>query len=112
MITVYNKMCYRIVGIKLDMSPQSTFPVNNSNEIITFSDYLLNKHQIKVIEKNQPLFEIITGYTYSMVNNKQKKTPIPGYLIPEHCRFSAQMQELKGNYEVSNRIKIEPCQRK
>ena len=120
-ITTYNNRTYRVVGLRFDMSPLSKFELFNRRErkqqTYSVIDYLKEYHNVTVLTKNQPLLEVVIGFDYQMVDGKKVKTAIPGFLVPELCRFSAQLLKIKEKdfqsfKEISKIIKISPVKRK
>lgn len=99
------------------MNPFSTFYQDKVQKQVHFADYFKEYHKIAIVSKNQPLFETTISYQNQLVNGKQERVEKKGWLIPELCRFSALLSDIKMKdfdtfSNISKQIKIDPQTRK
>ena len=91
--TTYNNRTYRFKQLS-KLTPTDKFQYNS--EYISFADYLLEKHSTKVKDMKQSLIQVVSGYeTKKDQNNEDVKVEKICYLVPEHCRFSAQLLSIQ-----------------
>eukprot|EP00358_Blepharisma_japonicum_P006832 CAMPEP_0202941208 /NCGR_PEP_ID=MMETSP1395-20130829/1335_1 /ASSEMBLY_ACC=CAM_ASM_000871 /TAXON_ID=5961 /ORGANISM="Blepharisma japonicum, Strain Stock R1072" /LENGTH=315 /DNA_ID=CAMNT_0049636231 /DNA_START=425 /DNA_END=1368 /DNA_ORIENTATION=- len=95
MASYANYKCYRIDGIDIEENPTSDF--NGQGGPITYKDYYLQKHSIKIKNLGQPLI---------LTKVKWRDEEITIKLIPELCRLTGLSDEMRADFRVMSDIAI------
>lgn len=85
-MTRYNKRVYHIDEINFDVTPESTFVVNEKGKerTISYSQYYKEKYGVTINDTSQPLLVHIKERTNQKI-----------YLVPETCQLTGISDDLK-----------------
>lgn len=96
-LTEYNNNTYRIEDVDFSVSPASTFPLKNG-ENISYIDYYKTKYKIFIRTTDQPML-----VTKSKTKSRQAEEERI-YLVPELCRATGLTDSMRENYKLMSAV--------
>uniref|UniRef100_A0A182LZC8 Uncharacterized protein n=1 Tax=Anopheles culicifacies TaxID=139723 RepID=A0A182LZC8_9DIPT len=97
-MSVYNQKMYRVCDVEYEITPMSTFPTKEG-ENITFVDYYKKQYNITIRDPRQPM--LLTKANDRLVRLGMDK---PVLLVPELCRMTGITEDMRRDFQLMRAI--------